>query len=652
MPVAIRRWPMALLLLLLCAFASSAPGGSPARELTILFTHDLHSHVLPHAVPGPDETVRHVGGYARLAAAIAGERARDPGGTLVLDAGDYSMGTLFHSLIMDSAAELRLMGMMGYDAGTFGNHDLDFRSDGLVRSLRAALRAGDPLPRMLTANMVLTPGRGGADSIRAAFAAYGVTPYAVLERGGLRIGIFAVMGSDAAKDVPPNPDISFRPARAAAAEMVRVLRGTERADVVICLSHAGTSPDRSRSEDEQLARAVDGIDVIISGHTHRALHEPLRAGRTLIVSSGSFASFLGVLTLAVRGDTVDVRGFRLVPIDESIVPEPHVAERIGLFMQGVDALTLAPYGLRFNDVIAHAPFAFETVAQGYAQPGELRLGALITDAFEAAVRHAEGGSRRPVDVVIEPLGMIRSTIPSGPVRVHQVFEVLSLGRGPDGAPGYPLVTPYVTGRDLLTILEVGPTLTAVKTDVHLQFRGVRFAYNPWRLPLNRVTRAALVDGEGRERAIAPDSLYRVCVNLYTGMMIGSLTVMTHGLVAVTARREDGSPLRDWHEVLVDGDPSRPGVQELKEWEALLFHLRSLPAGPGSALPVIPARYRSVDGRSLEEPSLHPADVLGAPNAFAVRFYGGIIAVLGVLLVPVILFQEWRQARRRGVRTGM
>lgn len=184
---------------------------APDRTLSILFTHDLHSHVLPQTITGDDGVRREIGGFARLAGAIAHERSRHPASTLVLDAGDYSMGTLFQTLVMDRAVELRLMGVMGYDAGTFGNHDLDFRLDGIERSLITARRSGDRVIPLLLSNFTIPPGTTTGDSLRAAFDAYGVQDHMVIERGGIRIGIFALMGKDAAKDCPFLGPASFRP---------------------------------------------------------------------------------------------------------------------------------------------------------------------------------------------------------------------------------------------------------------------------------------------------------------------------------------------------------------------------------------------------------------------------------------------------------
>ena len=173
-----RRLSVLLSMLLALAVAPLAAGQSSGQQVTVLFTHDLHSHLLPAA----GEDGEQYGGYARLMSAIQAQR-RDAPDALLLDAGDFSMGTLFQTAYATSALELRAMGAMGYDVVTFGNHDYDYRASGLAGMLRAALDSGDPLPAVVEANY-LPPAQGEAgydetaQAVWDAFADYGVAdPY-------------------------------------------------------------------------------------------------------------------------------------------------------------------------------------------------------------------------------------------------------------------------------------------------------------------------------------------------------------------------------------------------------------------------------------------------------------------------------------------
>ena len=138
---------LAACLVLLCSFGLVAAAEEGSTEVTILFTHDLHSHLLPSTRSDGSQ----FGGYARLMTAIKEQKELDPNAILV-DAGDFAMGSLFQTAYTTAATELRIMGAMGYDATTFGNHEFDYLPSGLVAMLNAAVDSGDPLPAIVDAN--------------------------------------------------------------------------------------------------------------------------------------------------------------------------------------------------------------------------------------------------------------------------------------------------------------------------------------------------------------------------------------------------------------------------------------------------------------------------------------------------------------------
>ena len=164
----------ALCLMLLVVMAAAGTAQAEEQEITILFTHDLHSHLLP----AMNEDGTEYGGYARLMTKIREQKAIDPDAILV-DGGDFAMGSLFQTAYPTSAIELRMMGAMGYDATTFGNHEYDYLPQGLAAMLNAAVASGDPLPAIVNANY-LPPEQGeegygeNAEMVRAAFENYGV----------------------------------------------------------------------------------------------------------------------------------------------------------------------------------------------------------------------------------------------------------------------------------------------------------------------------------------------------------------------------------------------------------------------------------------------------------------------------------------------
>jgi 5'-nucleotidase len=251
------------------------------QTFTILHTNDMHSAFIgmgpssdytPYT-PNNDATR---GGYARLASVIATRKqARaNQGPVLVLDAGDYSMGTAFGAASRETGSELQLMSRMGYDATTFGNHDFDLGPDGLGQSIDVAAKAGR-IPAVLAANSSFA----GIDATLADLQRLAkdkvIRRYLVIERGGIRFGLFGVLGKEAMIYTTGAGAIAFPDAIETAKEMVKTLREAEKVDVVICLSHGGLQKDKdgrfTDGDDVRLAKEVPGIDVVIGGHSASTL---------------------------------------------------------------------------------------------------------------------------------------------------------------------------------------------------------------------------------------------------------------------------------------------------------------------------------------------------------------------------------------------
>lgn len=122
---------------LLCI--TSVVAGDGEKKIDILFTHDVHSHLDCFKVKKNGEKTKTVGGFARMKTLIDEKRKEDPE-LLLLDGGDFSMGTLYQTINRTEAAELTMMGRLGYDAVTFGNHEFDYRSSGLSEMLISAVK--------------------------------------------------------------------------------------------------------------------------------------------------------------------------------------------------------------------------------------------------------------------------------------------------------------------------------------------------------------------------------------------------------------------------------------------------------------------------------------------------------------------------------
>jgi 2',3'-cyclic-nucleotide 2'-phosphodiesterase (5'-nucleotidase family) len=626
----------------------AATGGTTARErLVILFTHDLHSYFLPQRVAAPDGPPLERGGYAKLLSLIRDNREADR--TLLVDAGDFSMGTLFHTTFMTEAAELRLMAAMGYDVITLGNHDFDFRPDGLARMLRKARATDKKLPAIVASNVLFSPEGKGDGSLKDAFREYPVVPYTVIERRGVRIGLFGILGKDAQLDAPFARPVTFGDPVETSKKMVDRLKNKEKADVIICLSHTGTSPGKKSSEDENLARAVPEIDVIVSGHTHTVLSKPIVIGKTLIVSAGSYGAFLGRLAVDYQKEAgVTLASYDLKPVTAETPDDPALAREIARYEKDVDNGYLAAYGSRVDQVVAQSAFDMETLAYAQTNPGETGIGDMITDAFRYAVEKAEGSRYEHIDIAIQPLGLIRDSFLKGPITVADIFRTLSLGLGADGKPGYPLVAYHTTGKELKDLLEVETTVGNMKRDAHLQFSGVNFSFNPHRVPFDRVTSIRIRNPKGVYEPVDPEKLYRVCMNYYTAQMVNFVRDASYGLLSITPRDRDGRPVADTTRGIIDADLTAPGVQEIKEWFALATYMKSFPDEDGNGIPDIPNRYRQPEGRFSPSPSWNPIRLIAGGNGITYGAIGiGILLhILGAVLIGFLLRLVRHRIRHR------
>jgi 5'-nucleotidase/UDP-sugar diphosphatase len=621
--------------LLIIIFAgSSSAAGNQDRELLILFTHDLHSYLLPHQILTEEGNKMQRGGFAKLAYMIKEQRLMHQRKSLLVDAGDFSIGTLFHTSFLQEASELWLMGKMGYDVVTLGNHDFDFHADGLARMLQSARSKSKQIPVMVASNIVFSKNDPGDATLKQAILSYPVKEYTIIKKNGMRIGLFGIMGKDASHDAPFAKPLTFADPIRVSKRMVDILKNKEKVDIVICLSHSGTLPVKEYSEDEILAREVPQIDVIISGHTHRILPQPIVIGKTIIVSSGRYGENLGILKIIyTKGKDIRLAAYDLQSITAGIPDNITIAKDISGYKDIVNRNFLCAYRLTFDQVIAESDFNMESLASAHANPREMGLGNMITDAYRYAIQKAEGKNYEYVHFALVPLGLIRDSFQKGKIKVADVFQVLSLGTGIDGVAGYPLLAFYINGRELKDILEVETSVAPLKkVDAHLQVAGVKFKFNPRRILFDRVTQVLVQDEKSDYKPLDTQKLYRVCSNLYTAGMINYVSSVSNGLLSIKPKDKNGRVLPDIKQAIIYMDKNSPEAKELKEWIALVQYMRSFPDINKNGIPDIPEKYQKPEGRIQAEPSMNPVKLITGGNAIT---YG--VLLIGLILLGGFLF---------------
>lgn len=652
---------LALLLAALCALPVGAVAEGCTQETnvtTILFTHDLHSHFLPQPTAEGGES----GGYARLKTVIDGERAMNPDALLV-DGGDFSIGSLIQTLYTTQAAELRTMGAMGYDAVTIGNHEFDHKGVGFAEMLNSAKAAQQAavelllvdarplenmdayrerfgpvtpvLPTLLEANYAPADDNPDRAFIRSAMEDYGVTDCMTLERGGVTYGLFGLMGVDS-DECAPTSGFTRTDAAKAAKRCVETLKG-EGAEIIVCLSHSGTGDSLASSEDEELAKAVDGIDVIVSGHTHSTLAEPLVVNDTYIVSSGPYCQNLGSLTFSWDdGGEKRLLDYRLIPIDETVAEDPEIAGLVEQWKDMVGETYLARYGLTYDEVLTHTDYDLATPASAVQENNG--LGTLVSDAFLWADRTLNAAyADSPHTVSVTADGVLRANLPAGDLTVAMAFDVLSMGVGEDGTSGFPLVAVYLTGKELKAAMEVDASVTPIMPAAQLYMSGAKYAFNTKRMFFNRVYDAALTDvtfdesGTGNAYEIDDNALYRVVTGMYSAQMLGTVKSKSMGLLSLEPKQANGTPVTDFADcILYDANGN-----ELKEWYALAAYLEQF--GEDG----LPDRYADpANGCKQVSDSFAPGQLLAGWNGITWVVLGIVLLILALILLLI------RSLRRR------
>jgi 5'-nucleotidase/UDP-sugar diphosphatase len=217
---------------------------------TILHTNDLHNHF------GPLDWLK--------------DNPKGPD-TLLLDAGDAILGS--NTLFRFNEPILARMNEAGYDAMTLGNREFHY-----LRAVvkRRAMETGFPI---LASNL---------EDLSGVLADI-LTPYIIREIRGIRVALlgFSPVQFPEASLLARVTAFRFINPNEAAEKYVRKL--AEEADVIVAVSHLG------RCDDEKLARAVKGIHLIIGGHSHTLISNPLRVGDTYIVQAGCLGSHIGRL---------------------------------------------------------------------------------------------------------------------------------------------------------------------------------------------------------------------------------------------------------------------------------------------------------------------------------------------------------------------
>ncbi|MCF0260228.1 MAG: bifunctional metallophosphatase/5'-nucleotidase [Erysipelotrichaceae bacterium] len=629
---------MAALLMVTPASVFAKDDGS-SEEVNIVYTHDIHSFL------EYKKDQEQINAAAKLKSYIDSEKQKKEA-TFVVDAGDFSMGTLYGTGFQTEALELMTLGRLGYDAVTLGNHEFDFGPEGLTAMFQTAVAKSKAspdiqMPLMVQSNIDWDKSTDSkAQDLKKAMSDYGVLPYAIVEKDGIKAGIFGLLGENAVSDSPTS-GLSWTKYTEAAAETVKELK-KENPDIIICLSHSGTWTDPAKSEDEILAKEVPDIDVIISGHTHTVHEKQIEVGNTAIVSCGCYAAYVGDVQLERKSDgRWKVTSDRVIPMAELKEEDEEINDSLRQAKETVAEQYLKKLGFESPDqvlAVNKAEFA------GHNSPNPrmdmMPFGEFAADALIYGVQQAEGENYEKVDFSIVPIGITREVFPKGEVTVADAFQAYSLGLGNDGSAGNPLISFYLTGREIRDAVEIDASLAPLLTDSDLMASGGGWAYNENRLLLNKVTDVWVNDENGSPQPLEDDKLYRFIIDLYSIRMLAGIEAMSHGLISITPKDKNGNPIEKFE----DHSVKDQNGNELKEWIAVARYAQSFDKENG--VPVIPAEEGQEKGRKIVSTSTDLGELLKNPNRFAWMFAGVTAAFIALIVLIIWAIVHWIRKRKK------
>jgi 5'-nucleotidase len=628
-------------------------------KFTLLQTTDVHHHVVgtgPSATYGT-ETDATKGGYSKIARKIqyikgAKSAAKTP--VILVDCGDFLMGTVYDMSLGANPAAINFFKTMGYNAITIGNHELDYGPAMLAQFFNMPYTNGTPsyFGTPVVMSNVVVNGQAGI----AALQTKGVikdTLILTLENG-LKVGILGIMGENAASDAPIKDPLTFRNNLdpeddandiAFLQAKVNAVRAAG-AQVVVVLSHSGiTDPnsDTRSGDDIDLADNVTGIDIIASGHNHERTDNVVTRNGARIICAGSYGENLAQLDVTFKVGT----GITAAVLTNNCIGncdegddfhEQTTAIRDKLVKaldDNINAALAASSLPAVNDIVAYTNSDNVALPEG---PGETGIGNLCADSL----RYLLGGAQGNPSMAVVANGVIRNGYALGQqISFADIYNTLPLGMTLDTAnqniPGYPLVMVYMDQTSItnlcklaaMTIAAADPafmssilyaathttgdtslaywtkyySLLRLKEDYYLNFSGVRYSYDA-SYAVSGVALYGATDFSCQSAAAIPvaalgTNRIPVVLDLYTALMFLSddmqdlLEAAELSIVPYAAATGSTTiSMANWASLRLDRDTGTAGVQEVKEWMALLKFVTNPSAQLGLNSQILDSKYGS------------------------------------------------------------
>jgi len=508
-------------------FAAHAAETAPTAtkdgfKLTILHSNDTHAHV--EAAPQRATKVKEL----RTANA----------NTLLLDAGDVFSGTLYFNQF-SGEIDMKLMNLMGYDAMTFGNHEFDLGSSPEGHAALAKFVKGADFP-LLSANLDFSK-----DSLFDGLQFKTVTKD--FEKGkiyngiikdvdGEKVGIFGLT-TEETPSISSVANVQFAnyidSAKKAVAEFEK--QGVNK---IVAVTHLGFDDSKDFDNDQLLAAAVEGIDVIVGGHTHTKLDKAVKAetsfkNPTIIVQTGQYSENLGELDLTFDDNGAVVEYFgqlhALNDKDNPVVADPEAAKILAPYTDKITAVKQQSTGNTAVSVLDGKRGLWGVRA------GETNLGNLITDGMLAGAKKIDP----EVQFAFQNGGGIRAGIDAGDITVGEVMTVMPFGNA--------LGIVKLTGAEIYDIAEHSVKEFPKESGGFLHFSGLQVEFDG-RAPAGKRVKSIKLNGKELDKA----TYYKAATNTFTA--------------------KGGDGYETLEKAYADGRVSEPGTID---YEMFIEHLTTL-----------------------------------------------------------------------------
>ncbi|MDQ0231786.1 5'-nucleotidase C-terminal domain-containing protein [Metabacillus malikii] len=460
-------------------------------DLTVLHTNDTHA-----SLDNMPKTVT----------AVKEERAKDPN-ALLLNAGDVFSGTLYFNEFQGKA-DLALMNLMGYDAMTFGNHEFDLGSSatghqGLVEFIKEA-----QFP-FVSANVDFSKDEMFAglfnDSITTDAKEGQIYNGIIKEINGEKVGIFGLTTEETEAISSPG-SIAFENYLKEAEKAVKDFEA-QGVNKIIAVTHIGYDDNAAIDNDLMLAKEVEGIDIIVGGHTHTTLSEPTVVAEdetpTVIVQTGNANSNLGKLNVEFdEAGVVVAQTGQLIAIGDQEA-DPEAVNVLAPFKEQVDKVAQEEIGVS-TEVELENPRTNGDNANPSVRKNETILGNLITDGMLSKAKSFTG---KNVIMALQNGGGIRAAINAGPITTGEVITVLPFGNT--------LATMEITGAELKEAFETSLSKYPAENGGFLHVAGGKVEFDSTKPAGERVVSVTYVDQDGNDVEVQDDETYTIATNAFT-----------------------------------------------------------------------------------------------------------------------------------------